>query len=115
VVAQRRRLRALDVLEPAQVLRGELSERDATAPTLLGVVLEQGLLGVVLANERQHPFGSHRLGQEALGRVAALATLTALSVRLHPGTAQSADHGLAVAGPLPVPEAAGRTLADEGP
>ena len=54
MVLERRWLSALHVLEPAQVAGGKLTERDATAQPLVGVMFEQGLVKVVLAHELEH-------------------------------------------------------------
>ena len=62
MVAERRGLGTLDVLEPPQILRGELPEGDATATARLGIALEQSLISIVLTHEREHPLSSLRLG-----------------------------------------------------
>ena len=64
MVPERRRLRALHILEPLQVLAGELAERDATPTPFLGVTLDHRLISIVLANQRQHPFGRLSLGEQ---------------------------------------------------
>ena len=66
VVPQRGGLGALDVVEPAQVLRSQLPEAHPAPATLFGVSLEQGLFRVVLVHERQHPLGRLGLGQYAV-------------------------------------------------
>lgn len=45
MVSKRRRLRALHVLEPLEVLGRKLSEGDATAAAFLSVALKHDLLG----------------------------------------------------------------------
>jgi len=84
VVAERRRLRALHVLEPFQVLARKLPEADATPAPLVGIALEHGLLGVVLPDEREHPLSRLSLGERARRRPTAPTLPAAVAVRLSP-------------------------------
>ena len=114
MVSERRRLRPLHVLEPLQVLPGQLAERDAAPPPLLGVSLHQRLVGIVLAHDREHPRGRLSLGQQRLRRPTTLPPPPAIPVRVHPRPPQSPDHGRPVPGPLPIPERPSRSLPNEG-
>src|SRR5436305_1682191 len=101
------------MLEPVEVLSGELSEGDAAPTPLLGVALEQRLFGVVFTDEGEHPLGGLGLGEHSVGSATAPPTPASACVQLYPGTAQRADHRLTVAGPFCVPERASSALADE--
>jgi hypothetical protein len=85
------------MLEPVQVLDGQLAERDAAPATLLGTALKQRLLGVLPADKHQHPLRSHRLDEHPVRGTATPTTPSAVPIRFHPGTTKRADDRLAVA------------------
>jgi hypothetical protein len=90
MVSQGRRLRALHIFEPPQVFAGELAECHTMPPTLLGFPLEQRLLDIVLAHQRQHSRRRHGFRQHALRSAAGLPAPAAVAVRLHPGASERA-------------------------
>ena len=114
VIAHRRRLRGLHVFEPLQILDRQLAESDAAPAALVGIALEQLLLGVVLAYKHQHPLRGHRLGHHPVRPAATPATLSAVPVRFHPSTPKRTDNRLVAPRLLAVPERAGGALSDEG-
>ncbi len=113
MVAERRGFGILDLLEPPQILDGQLPEGDAPPAALLAVTLEQCPVSVVLTDQRQHPLSSLRLSQHSVRRTATLQAPATVAIGLSPGTPKSSDDGLAVTRPLAVPERSGRSLANE--
>jgi len=67
MIPERRGLGAPDLVEPEQVLRRQLPKAHAAPAPLLGVALEQGLFGVVFANQSEHPLGRLGLCEGAIG------------------------------------------------
>ena len=97
MVAERRGLGTLNVLEPPQILGGQLPECDAPPAALLGIALEQGLISVVLTHQREHSLSSLRLSERSLRRTATLQAPASIPIRLGPRAAKRAHNGPSVA------------------
>ena len=88
------------VLEVLHPLDGELSEGHTAPAPLLGVGLEPGLLGVVLADQFEHARRGLGFGQGASDGPPAASAPTAGTIGLDPRAPQCADHWAAAAVPL---------------
>ncbi len=100
---ERRGLGPPHVGQPREVIERDLAERDAAPLARRGVLLDQRPVGVVLADQGEHPLVGLGFGQAAVVDPATTHPPTAVTVGFGPRSPERAHHRLATPRPLCVP------------